>query len=467
MSAADQARAFLRATLMAMGLAFLLGAVDVALVMTRLGTPGALLTGIIGALELAALLALGVLGYVTYTTLHDTTLKPLDELSTLARQLESGDLETTGELHGALELKQIGSTLGILANSIVLERRRNTADRSAGARENARLREILDITRHVGSNLEQDLIVAQLATGAQRLGGYSEVVVWRFDELDSDLVPLYPPERLDAGPDKLSRVKAAHTAAGRAASSGQTVQLRAEDGRLEGLAVPLVVGGVGLRILGVLELRGENTSEAMVESPIDALEALASHAATALAAAQLYDQLGQRSETDSLTKLFNRRRLDADLKGEVARSVRYGHPLTLLMIDIDHFKSVNDTFGHQVGDEVLKLVAATLGRGRETDSAYRFGGEEFTVMFRETGTAAARAVAERMRIKIKETVATLGLAQEVTVSVGVAAISDRVRTADKLIQAADTALYTAKAQGRNRVVISNPVARPTRPKANG
>ena len=155
---------------------------------------------------------------------------------------------------------------------------------------------------------------------------------------------------------------------------------------------------------------------------------------------------------DGLTGIKNRRAFGQRLEEEVARATRYSLPLTLLMLDVDHFKSYNDTFGHPEGDEVLKQVARTLEHcARETDLVARYGGEEFVVLLPQTDAAGALTIAERIRRAILETEWSR---RSVTVSVGVAHLLPVVDTGSHLIARADRALYQSKAGGRNRVTIS-------------
>jgi two-component system cell cycle response regulator len=159
---------------------------------------------------------------------------------------------------------------------------------------------------------------------------------------------------------------------------------------------------------------------------------------------------------DSLTGLYNRRYLTAHLAALMDRGLRTKKPLALLMVDVDHFKKVNDSYGHAVGDEVLMAVADRLSRHlRSFDTVARWGGEEFVVIMPEAETRVAMAVAERLRNKMSEqsitvrhTVGTLN----VTVSIGVAIAGDDITTPDDLLRAADSALYEAKRQGRDRVI---------------
>jgi two-component system cell cycle response regulator len=163
--------------------------------------------------------------------------------------------------------------------------------------------------------------------------------------------------------------------------------------------------------------------------------------------------------TDSLTGLYNRRYLNAHLSSMIERAQASGKPLSLFMLDIDHFKRVNDTYGHASGDEVLRQVAGLISHNlREFDLTARIGGEEFVVVMPDTPVTAALMVADRMRKMVAETDMPLrGAAttspQRVTVSIGVANLVEG-EGGDELLRRADEALYAAKNAGRNQVVIA-------------
>ncbi len=172
--------------------------------------------------------------------------------------------------------------------------------------------------------------------------------------------------------------------------------------------------------------------------------------------------LEQETLIDPLTGVFNRRYLDRRLSQEVERALRYKIPLSVLLIDIDHFKQINDGYGHPVGDQVLaclgKIVAAEL---RESDVFSRYGGEEFMIILPNTPFAGSIDIAERVRRRV-QTHVFLPVEQEgvgginTTVSIGVASLADATDSAEKLIQAADRNLYEAKNSGRNRVMGCRP-----------
>lgn len=167
-----------------------------------------------------------------------------------------------------------------------------------------------------------------------------------------------------------------------------------------------------------------------------------------------YRQALQWAHRDPLTGLGNRAALEEHLQREIRVAQRHARPLSLLVLDVDHFKRVNDRFGHQAGDEVLRHVSSLLRQAlRDTDLACRYGGEEFVVILTNTDGAGARVAAERIRAAIAEHpcgMGPTGAALEVTVSVGVTALRAE-DDASSVFERADRAMYAAKAAGRNRV----------------
>ena len=158
--------------------------------------------------------------------------------------------------------------------------------------------------------------------------------------------------------------------------------------------------------------------------------------------------------TDSLTGLYNRRYMESHLGAMVEDGLTNAKPVSLLIFDIDFFKSVNDTYGHAAGDAVLKEFSQRISQNvRGVDLACRMGGEEFVVVMPDTDLAYAKMVAERLRTRIGETPFKIDEGQDlnVTVSIGIAVVEGAVDTAEKLIERADAALYRAKREGRNRV----------------
>ncbi|KAF1855343.1 hypothetical protein Lal_00005047 [Lupinus albus] len=161
--------------------------------------------------------------------------------------------------------------------------------------------------------------------------------------------------------------------------------------------------------------------------------------------------------TDALTRLPNRRQFDSCLTKEFNRAVVYRRPITLVMLDIDFFKKVNDTWGHLAGDAILQQLGTKIkSLFRNTDFPARYGGEEFAVILPETAEAQAWELAEHFRLQIAaESFQVEDNCIKITVSLGLATVSDDMlgkMTATRLLEAADQALYEAKQSGRNRVV---------------
>jgi len=173
-------------------------------------------------------------------------------------------------------------------------------------------------------------------------------------------------------------------------------------------------------------------------------------------AAQYAGHLEDLATTDALTKLYNRRHFESAARAELARFQRYFRPLSILILDVDHFKNVNDRFGHAVGDTVLIGVAdACRSIKRASDIAARIGGEEFAILLPETNEEAARSFAERLRREITECAPIVqGEKLALTASVGVAIATRYTTRVNALLQAADEALYQAKRTGRNRICVA-------------
>ena len=217
------------------------------------------------------------------------------------------------------------------------------------------------------------------------------------------------------------------------------------------VCLPMMAHGA---CLGLVHLQLATTESV----PWDAHQRLglevAEHLGLALAKLRLQEDLKQQSIRDPLTGLYNRRHLEETLAREVQRSHRQGHPLGVLMIDLDHFKQVNDRHGHEAGDAVLRELGKVFGRQiRAGDTACRFGGEEFTILLPEAASDTAWKRAEQIRVAAKDIQLKIGqqTLEPVTLSIGIAMFPRDGTTPEELLQAADTALYRAKSEGRDRV----------------
>jgi diguanylate cyclase (GGDEF)-like protein len=170
--------------------------------------------------------------------------------------------------------------------------------------------------------------------------------------------------------------------------------------------------------------------------------------------AQYHEEIYRLMTVDGLTQLYNRRFFTESLEREFARSRRYGHPFVLVLLDIDHFKQINDRYGHQAGDTVLRKIGALLGTNiRTNDLAARIGGEEFALILPNTRGLGGHALAEKLRRIVAGETFVHGDDQVLaTISLGVAEFSSKLEHSEALIKLADERLYAAKNSGRNRVL---------------
>jgi len=225
------------------------------------------------------------------------------------------------------------------------------------------------------------------------------------------------------------------------------------------VSVPLKIED---RIIGVLNLSDKTSGEAFNEEDLDLVQSFASQAAIVMERNEFFnktEELKKLTITDHLTSLLNRRYLHERLKDEVARSRRHGHHLCLLMLDLDGFKIINDTFGHLFGDQILVGIAETLlNTVRSMDVVARYGGDEFMIILPETVESLAVEIAERLR----NTVAHQGVPPQeaadaglplLSASIGIACYPEHGETVELLIENVDKTLYRAKNKGKNRIEV--------------
>jgi diguanylate cyclase (GGDEF)-like protein len=219
------------------------------------------------------------------------------------------------------------------------------------------------------------------------------------------------------------------------------------------IAVPLTFNN---RVIGVLNVESDVPS-AFDRVDQRLLTTLANQVAVAVENARLYEETEQLAVTDGLTEVFNHRYFQGFLDRELSRARRYNRPLSLIMIDLDRFKDINDTHGHQAGDLVLQRVAvAVKSQARDVDLVARYGGEEFMVVLPETGKREAHALAERIRQAVREQSYTLPdetPPPRVTISLGVASYPEDGSEKSELVDRVDKALYRSKTEGRDRVSV--------------
>lgn len=217
---------------------------------------------------------------------------------------------------------------------------------------------------------------------------------------------------------------------------------------------------IGERRIAVMNFTDRASGDAFSERDLELLQTIAPQIAVAIDRTALKDRAGEfetLSVTDSLTGLLNRRYLDERLVEEMTRARRHRSAITLMMIDVDNFKSYNDSFGHPAGDLALKMVSTALKDTlRADDVAARFGGEEFAILLPRTNAEEAAAIAERIRMRVEHTAFPN---RRITISIGIASQSNDFDTPKDWVTAADMALYEAKHLGRNNVQVYDTMGR--------
>jgi len=410
------------------------------------------------------LLAIALLGLVVVcllSTLLGSVLarlvsRPLGELAAQARAIARGDFASppsgvrsggeVGELARAFERMRVelGEYLSALRSS-----------RDELARSMSRLGETLSSTHDLPKLLA---VVLEAAVQARRAKAASLLLLTAdrtalVREATHGLEQREPAERIPVGQGVAGTV----AATGRAMVLASPAGNGAEPSATSQVSVPLLAHG---RVLGVLSLYDRDDGEPFTLADAEALTAFAVQAAVAIENVQLHAEAERLSVTDPLTGAWNYRYFERRFEQEIERSRRFGRVLAMLMLDLDHFKSVNDRFGHQRGDEVLvEFARRVTGSVRDIDTFARYGGEEFVLILPETNLEGGLAVAEKLR-RGTHRAPFCGEAEDggirLTVSIGVSCFPEHATQREELLRAADEALYEAKLQGRDRVVTAGP-----------
>ncbi len=324
---------------------------------------------------------------------------------------------------------------------------------------------LFNVSKRIGSKLEVKTVLQITVSDAVKSLKVTASTVHLFSDTSDLLIVASSNGLSKRAVESLNNLKVGEGPAGWVAMAGEPLHIGStdEDGRCHGLrgtrissllSVPMTSG---LRTIGVLTVYS-TLPRNFTDGDVGFLLALAGQAAVAEETAKLHERTEQLSLVDDLTSLYNLRKLKVALHDEIKRSKRFGHKFAFIMADIDYFKDYNDRFGHQEGDEVLRLVAQSIvSSSRSVDMAFRYGGEEFSLILPETGKHEALEVAERIR-KAVEAQAITGEESlpngRVTISLGAAAYPDDTTNSVELIRLADQALYEAKHAGRNQVAAS-------------
>jgi diguanylate cyclase (GGDEF)-like protein len=409
-------------------------------------TEGAVSPRALWLVAVAGLVAATLLGFA----LAGVMARPLERLAEGARAVAAGDLQTRVEAGGVADVARVAQAFNAMTDHLRAYIGELKSSRDELQHSLDRMGATLSTTLNLEGMLEVILDTAMVTLGASAGGLYLRRHPGR--ELTLEVVQGYPaPSRavllLEEG------------IAGRAAGGIPVLVPRdsveplapVEPRADTAVAVPLVRGE---RTMGVIALYGRPTPEPFGQQDVETLAAFAAQASVAIENVLLHQETEQLSITDGLTGLWNRRYLELSLRKEIERASRFNRPLTVLMIDIDRFKDVNDRFGHQRGDEVLvEVTRRIMGTIRtQIDFVARYGGEEFVVVLPETPGEGGTVVAEKVRSAVRDhPFVGDGSHLTITVSVGVAVFPIDGLTSEDLIRAADQAMYRAKRAGRDRV----------------
>lgn len=379
--------------------------------------------------------------------------RPVAHLLASVRSMGRGEFAIEPVQTRISEIADLSDGIADMATSLRLQQKALARRAEQSQRLAERLRRVLGFAREISSSLTVPTVLATITRSAGLLTGTSQVRVWLHD--DAGHLALAHDSDARGGEPVVVR-RAPLTGQGvldqAARGGGVAVDTTGEHGPHYAFALTS-----NARTIGVLEIRVPEHRPALPAETLEVLEVVANQGATAIEAARLFQHTELLSLSDPLTGLGNRRRLDNDLGLEVERAVRYTRPMALLMLDVDHFKSINDEHGHTHGDAVLQDLGRIVGAHlRSADTAYRYGGEELAVLARETDLAGAVRLGERLRSAVEEAFVTSG--SPATVSVGIAVVPDHGRSPGLLMAAADGALYAAKRAGRNRVALAEPDA---------
>jgi diguanylate cyclase (GGDEF)-like protein len=409
-------------------------------------TPGLLLDAVLVIL-LALVAAIGIA-----VVLARATTRPLEVLNEAASRVAAGDLSTVIEVRSGDEIGQLAHTFNAMTQDLRTYVGQLQASRDELQNGLARLGETLagshDLDRILHVVLESAMASARASGGMVMLlsPGRDQLVVAAAEGLD---VPLD------------LRVAIGDGVSGAVALRGEPVRGRVGHGPGElwpaigeptgtsCIAVPLKSSGT---VIGVLDLYGSALPTGFDDSDVATIRTFAAQATVAVDNVLLHEEAQRLSITDGMTGLWNYRYFTMTVTKEIERAARFDRPLALLMLDLDHFKDVNDSFGHQRGDAVLiELAGRIRAEARDVDTIARYGGEEIVVVLPETDETGARQAAERLCAAIRRK--PFGDPGQppirLTVSVGVAVFPRHGSTASSLLACADAALYEAKHAGRD------------------
>ena len=434
------------------------GAGAMRLVLWQPVPPALAIGGPLLALLIPAVLLAAILGWVRASSV----VAPVERAVRVANAVAAGDLHQTLEPSGGRELVALAGALNSMSGELSQRLEELGASRDQLRQSLSRLGQTLS------SSLDLDRTLAVVVETAIETLGADRGVLWLFTpERDA----LYVKVGRGVG-QSVSRLPTGSGTAGHVARVGVALRLPSDKDNVpfpsedeptapQQLAVPMVGRG---RVLGVLTILRDDPDRAFTQDDLDTLRSFAAQSSVAMENVMLHREAQRLSVTDPLTGLWNFRYFQLQADRELESAARFERSLSMLIIDLDHFKTVNDRFGHQVGDDVLLEVARRIQAAtRVPDVVARYGGEEFVVLLPGTDLDGALATAERIRVAVASSKISITTTQDiapmsVTCSIGVAEHPRHGTTVAGLLRSADAAMYQAKSQGRDRVVGAGRVA---------
>ncbi len=433
-------------------------------VVVAVATPSSAL--LVQTVFLVVLVAVVLAIVIAMVAARDLT-EPLEEVTHAAEAVAAGDLSRSIDVQRDDEVGRLARAFNHMTAELQAYIQALEGSRDALRANMGRLGEALSATHDLDTLLPVVLETAMSAVGAGAgllLLGDEHGGLTVHAEHGMRTRGLAVPEVVVVGEGLLGSVAATGlTVRGHIGTTDELVAAPNEPQSGEVMAIPLRRTP---HVFGVIALYAPNDGTDFDAAEESALLALAAQAAIAVENVMLHGEAQRASTTDPLTGLWNFRYLTVSLNREIERALRFDRSLALLMLDLDHFKNVNDSFGHQRGDEVLREFSERVKvEIREVDTLARYGGEEFVLVLPETTPEGASRLAERVCEAVRSqpfgrraTDSSVDEAISVTVSIGAAVFPDHADTASTLLRAADRALYTAKRAGRDRWVVAEPAA---------
>ncbi len=391
-----------------------------------------------------------LLALVLVPRLADNLTRPIVAVTEAAERVARGDLSSRLPTGGDSELGRLSVAFNHMSSELQLKLGELERSRDLLRQNLRRLADTLQRTHDLDGLLMTVLGAAMSATFARRAS------VWL---VEGGTVVARVSAPAGAPTPASRRLPIGTGLAGEVAVDGVPRRLgHAHQDRTTVLTGPALAAPLrrGSDVLGVIVVEREAQQPAFDTDDEAMLVSLAGPAGIAVDNVLLHREAQRLSVTDPLTGVGNLRHMTTTLAREVERASRFGRPLAVLLLDLDHFKNVNDTLGHTSGDAVLRELADRLCRCvREVDTVARYGGEEFVVIVPETDVAGAENLAERLRAVVRDEPFVVGEALvPVTVSVGIAALPTHARSGSGLVRAADLGLYAAKRSGRDRCEVA-------------